>query len=158
MPKLHNLNNLLKVDPYSKDYVVFTEEQKLAVSELCRLLTSLCQWWHQHLTIKCPHAVHTLLTMDQAAQVTAARWNKWSTVLEAPNIIIRGHTCNPATLVLPPDTTLLEHDCCELVLDQLLMGLLKLLGDGAVFSCPDEMHAQIQLPATHPQKIRYAYY
>jgi hypothetical protein len=38
----------------------------------------------------------------------------------APNIIIqRGTPCNPGTLMYPPDTTLLEHDCCELVLDQL---------------------------------------
>jgi hypothetical protein len=61
-----------------------------------------------------------LLTMIRAARVTAAHWNKCSTVLEAPNIIIQpGTSCNPATLMLPPDTILLEHDCYELVLDQL---------------------------------------
>ena len=75
----------------------------------------------QHVTIKCPHAVHILLTMNRAAQVTAARWNKWSTMLEAPNIIIqRCTTCNPANLMLPPDTTLLE-----LVLDQLSDGFIE---------------------------------
>lgn len=30
----------------------------------------------QQLIIKCPHAVHTLLTMNRAAQVTAARWRR----------------------------------------------------------------------------------
>ena len=36
--------------------------------------------------------------------------------------------------------------------------LLTSWSPGAAFSHPDEMHAQIQLPATHPQKIRYEYY
>ena len=46
-------------------------------------------------------------------------------MLDAPNIIQRDTSCNPATLVLSPDTTLLEHDCCELVLDQLSDGFIK---------------------------------
>ena len=42
--------------------------------------------------------------------------------------------------------------------DNLDRYLLTSWWQGAVFSRPDEMHSQIQLPATHPQKIRYAYY
>ena len=34
---------------------------------------------------------------------------------------------NRATLMYPTDTTLLEHDCCELVKDQLSDGLLKVI-------------------------------
>jgi hypothetical protein len=29
--------------------------------------------------------------------------------------IVEKTPCNPATLMYPTDTTLLEHDCCELV-------------------------------------------
>eukprot|EP00061_Rhincodon_typus_P006140 g26454.t1 len=54
----------------------------------------------QKLSIKWPHTVHTMLSMNRVSQVTAAQWTRWNTLLEAPNLqFIHTSPVNPVTLL-----------------------------------------------------------
>ncbi|XP_067900793.1 uncharacterized protein [Heterodontus francisci] len=72
---------------------------------------------NQKLTIKYPHTVHTLLFMKRVSQMTAARWTRWTTVLEAPNVqIVRASPVNLATVLpWPEEMEEEEHDCVEVM-------------------------------------------
>uniref|UniRef100_W5NLS4 ribonuclease H n=1 Tax=Lepisosteus oculatus TaxID=7918 RepID=W5NLS4_LEPOC len=67
----------------------------------------------QQLIVRCPHAVHTLMSLNRVSQVNAIRWSKWWVLLEAPNITIeREGALNPATLLPDPsEAYMLEHSC-----------------------------------------------
>lgn len=76
----------------------------------------------QMVTVKCPHAVHSLLTNGRVLSVTAQRWGNWLSVLTAPNIIIaRAPVTNFSSLMMPlledvpeDDVNAEDHDCLTL--------------------------------------------
>ncbi|KAL2103890.1 hypothetical protein ACEWY4_000758 [Coilia grayii] len=71
----------------------------------------------QQLTVRCPHAVNTLMSMKKIAKVSDSRWGNWQAVLESPNISIQKATVsNPSTLIaLTSAEGDEDHQCEDLV-------------------------------------------
>uniref|UniRef100_UPI00398EF7C7 uncharacterized protein isoform X1 n=1 Tax=Pristiophorus japonicus TaxID=55135 RepID=UPI00398EF7C7 len=94
-----------------------------AMEATCRaVMTTAGLVLDQKLTVKCPHNVHALLSMNRMSRVTAARWTRWTAVLEAPNLhIFRASPVNPTTMLPMSESReqeggeCEEHDCVEIL-------------------------------------------
>lgn len=70
----------------------------------------------QKIVVKSPQAIHALLTMHRASQVTASRWGNWLAVLEGRNIVIeKASISNHSTILTPAETDEDNHKCEEIV-------------------------------------------
>ncbi|KAL2102595.1 hypothetical protein ACEWY4_001763 [Coilia grayii] len=68
----------------------------------------------QQLTVRCPHAGNTLMSMKKVAKVSDSRWGNWQAVSESPNISIQKNTIsNPSILIAPTSAEGEEDHHCE---------------------------------------------